>query len=91
MVGWVRDFDEKEMAGMLYHVSTAGPDNIGIGIAGGLSHDNLARLRPFLSEYYLSIDAEGKLRDADDHLDLAKATLYLQAANKLFRECKQAA
>ena len=62
-------------------------ESIGFGIAGGLHADNLDRLRPLLREFPdFSIDAEGRLRDADDNLDIDKARAYLKAADVLFRE-----
>ncbi len=66
------------------------PD-VGFGIAGGLHGENIERLRELASKYEFSIDAEGKLRNEDDHLDVLKTALYLQNAGKLFRELKQAA
>ncbi len=89
--GLGQDFHEAEMAAMLYYVRENASIDLGIGIAGGLHPENLERLRPLASRFEFGIDAEGKLRNADDHLDLPKAALYLQNADRLFREYKQAA
>lgn len=52
-----------------------------IGVAGGLSAANVDRLRPMINLYPdLCIDAEGRLRDDQDQLDLVKTTDYVQAA-----------
>ena len=55
---------------------------LGLVVAGGLHADNIAELlSPLLPEWSaVSIDAEGRLRDADDHLVLADAADYLRAA-----------
>ncbi len=52
-----------------------------IGIAGGLSAETLPGVAELFREFPgLSIDAEGGLRAADDHLDLPKAIAYLRKA-----------
>lgn len=62
---------------------------IRIGIAGGLCAETLDGLAPIVAEYHdLSIDAEGRLRDAADgggNLDLDKVRAYLLAAGELFQ------
>ncbi len=59
---------------------------LGIGVAGGLSADTIADVAPLLRRFpFLSVDAEGRLRDADDRLDLAKATAYVQCAAAAMR------
>lgn len=51
------------------------------GIAGGLSPDNLAKLEPLLWLYpKLSWDAQGRLRDKQDNLDLGRCRAYLEAS-----------
>ena len=54
-------------------------------VAGGLHSGNIAELlSPLLPEWSaVSIDAEGRLRDADDHLNTDAAVAYLQAAMRL--------
>lgn len=53
----------------------------GMGVAGGLSGDSLNLLMPILSEFpQISIDAEGKLRDAEGNLSLDRCVHYLNEA-----------
>lgn len=60
---------------------TSSPYHLKLGVAGGLAADNVHRLRPLLEIYPdLSIDAEGRLRDEDDRLDLAATHAYVEAA-----------
>ena len=67
-------------------IASTAPD-FGLVVAGGLSADNISDLlSPLLPRWAgVSIDAEGRLRDADDRLDVAAATDYLRAARQLFR------
>jgi hypothetical protein len=58
----------------------------GIGIAGGLSAETIDSIAPIAADVpNLSIDAEGRLRDADDHLDVAAAIAYVTRASSLLR------
>ncbi|MDD3480854.1 MAG: hypothetical protein PHW75_01330 [Patescibacteria group bacterium] len=53
----------------------------GVGIAGGLSPGNLKVVAELAAEYpFLSIDAEGRLRDENDDLDIGLASAYLKEA-----------
>ena len=65
-------------------LATAAPD-LGLVVAGGLCAANVAELlSPLLPQWDgVSIDAEGRLRDGDDRLDLAAARDYLLAAVQL--------
>lgn len=55
------------------------------GVAGGLSPTTLSQLEPLIEEFpRLSIDAEGRLRDKDDNLDLVKAEQYVLEALRIF-------
>lgn len=61
--------------------------NIGIGlvVAGGLSPTTLDLVEPLVREFPdLSIDAEGRLRTQEDHLDLAVSSEYLRKAFAMF-------
>jgi len=60
------------------------PD-LGIGIAGGLYAETLPAVADLVREYGLSIDAEGRLREDRDDLDLGKARAYIAAAAPLIR------
>ncbi len=58
---------------------------IGLGVAGGLSPTTLDLVRQLAKEFTdLSIDAEGRLRTQEDHLDLNVANDYLRIALSLF-------
>lgn len=60
---------------------------VGLGVAGGLGPNTIHLIKPLIEEFPdLSIDAEGQLRDQQDHLDLVRAKDYLQGALKLFGE-----
>ncbi len=57
---------------------------IGLGVAGGLSAQNIGLLKPILEEFPdISFDAEGQLRDSADHLDMQKTLAYVRAAFEL--------
>ena len=54
---------------------------IGIGVAGGLGPGVMSMLDPLTARHSaLSIDAEGHLRDEDDHLSLWRVEHYLTRA-----------
>lgn len=90
--GLGKEFHEAEMHAMLYYAREyTWPITFGLGVAGGFHAGNLERLQPLLKEFDLSIDAEGKLRGQDDHLDMAAASLYLRKADQLFRQYRKAA
>lgn len=58
---------------------------MGLGVAGGLSPATLNLVEPLVWEFYdLSIDAEGRLRTPEDHLDLAVSSEYLRKAFAIF-------
>lgn len=56
-----------------------------VGIAGGLSPETLDVIAPLARDYPdLCIDAEGRLRDKDDKLNLERARAYVEKAYQLF-------
>lgn len=61
-------------------------DGLGIGVAGGLSADTINQINDLDHVCpYLSIDAEGRLRNAqDDTLNLEKVGAYIKSAFNLF-------
>ena len=71
-------------ADYLQAIRAAAPE-LGLVVAGGLHSGNISELlSPLLPEWSaVSIDAEGRLRDADDHLNTDAAIAYLQAAWQL--------
>jgi len=81
-----------DMARMIGYLDVlyASKVDIGIGIAGGLCAETLDHVAPLIKGFPgLSIDAEGRLRDGDDHLDLVKAEAYVQKALALFAQAKK--
>lgn len=58
---------------------------LGIGVAGGLSHEGMGRLRMLADKFpNMSVDAEGRLRTHDDHLNIEGMTKYISVADGLF-------
>ncbi len=76
--------DAARSADYLAAIRSAAP-KLGLVVAGGLHSGNVAELlSPLLPKWSaVSIDAEGRLRDIDDHLDLPAVQAYLQAAAQL--------
>lgn len=59
---------------------------VGIGVAGGLSAETLDNLQPILGDFPdISIDAESRLRNENDHLVLSKAEFYIKKAFKILK------
>ena len=59
---------------------------IGLGVAGGLSPVTLNLVQPLVDEFpHLSIDAEGKLRDKNDDLNVSAAISYRARGDALFK------
>ena len=60
---------------------------LGVGIAGGLSAETLSMIEPIMAEFKgnISIDAEGRLRDEHDNLDLAKAKAYARRSLEMYK------
>ena len=77
--GYGKQFDPESLMNYLQTLQ-AEDLNIGLGIAGGLSPVNLDIIRPFAIKFPdLSIDAEGRLRNTNDDLDLDLACAYFMA------------
>ena len=76
--------DAARSAEYLSAVAEAAP-TLGLVVAGGLHAGNLASLlSPLLPNWsHVSIDAEGRLRDAQDRLSIPEASAYLAAALEL--------
>jgi hypothetical protein len=59
--------------------------HLGIGVAGGLSASTLPQLKTLIARHpFVSIDAEGRLRDANDDLNPASTVAYVRQAVNLF-------
>ncbi|MXZ90280.1 MAG: hypothetical protein F4W95_12180 [Chloroflexi bacterium] len=84
--GLGRPLDAAASARYLSAIAEAAPD-LGLVVAGGLCADNIYELlSPLLPQWgHVSIDAEGRLRDADDVLDVGAAVGYLEAAERLLK------
>jgi hypothetical protein len=69
------------------HQLNARTDKMGFGIAGGLSPTTLEDLMGSIAKVYpnTSIDAEGRLRDGDDNLNVAIAKDFVSKAYALLQ------
>ena len=76
--------DAARSARYLDALADAAPE-LGLVVAGGLHAGNIAELlSPLLPRWSrVSIDAEGRLRDGDDVLDVGAAVAYVEAARRL--------
>ena len=64
--------------------------NPGVGFAGGLSKDSGRLLEDLYRRYLnINIDVEGRLRDADDDLDVVAASNYVEVAIAALRKSRQ--
>ena len=80
--GLGRPLDAERTGRYLSAIASAAP-GIGLAAAGGLHAANVsALLKPLLPDWghVISIDAEGRLRDGNDRLDVRAARMYLDAA-----------
>lgn len=58
-----------------------------LGVAGGLSAETLNNLQSIAWDFPdISIDAEGRLRNENDHLDINRAELYIKDAFEVLKE-----
>lgn len=72
-------FDLAEARAALEEIEARMP-GVALAVAGGVGPDTIDRVRPLLERFPdLSVDAESRLRDAEDRLDLAKVGEYLKA------------
>ena len=79
--------DAGRSAEYLEALADAAPD-LGLVVAGGLYADNISELlTPLLPRWsHVSIDAEGRLRDSGDRLDVGAAVAYLAAGMSLLSD-----
>ncbi|MHB1330653.1 MAG: hypothetical protein ACYCY6_01660 [Minisyncoccota bacterium] len=89
--GHGEDMNLKSTRGYMRAIHDAGlHEKFGIGICGGLSDQNIDHITTLLEEFpNTSIDAEGRLRDEDDHLDVSRAIRYADSALTIMREAKE--
>lgn len=82
--GQGKPFDTRQAYEFLSAITDKGW-NIGLGVAGGLGPDSLNLVEPLIAKFpNLSIDAEGKLRNDQNNLDLKAVRDYLTKALQLF-------
>ena len=83
--GLGRPLDAERTGRYLSAIAFAAP-GLGLAAAGGLHAGNVsALLKPLLPDWgaVISIDAEGRLRDGADRLDIASAIAYLKTTTQL--------
>lgn len=81
--GGGKSLDPEELKKYLGPLYASGME-LGYGVAGGLSSTTLNLLEPLVKEFPdISIDAEGRLRDANDNLDQYLAVQYVKEACQL--------
>ena len=84
--GYGKPFDTERARELLSTVKDKSWD-IGLGVAGGLGPDSLGLVEPLLAEFPdLSIDAQRKLRDSENNLDLNAVKAYLGKALQMFQQ-----
>jgi hypothetical protein len=72
-------FDPIEARSALEEIEVRMP-GVALAVAGGLGPDTIHHVRPLQERFPdLSIDAESRLRDAEDRLDLERVGAYLNA------------
>lgn len=82
--GLGKPFDTERARELLSAIAEQGWD-IGLGVAGGLGPDSLNLVKPLIKEFpNLSIDAQGRLRNAENDLDPNLVSTYLTKALLLF-------
>ncbi|MFZ2205443.1 MAG: hypothetical protein WA057_04385 [Candidatus Magasanikiibacteriota bacterium] len=82
--GTGKQFDPIVARGYLEELSKHEND-FGLGVAGGLSSSTLNLIEPLVKDFpNISIDAEGKLRTSEDHLDVNEAGSYIKKSLDLF-------
>ncbi len=61
-----------------------------LGVAGGLGPDTISLIRPIVIEIPdISIDAQGRLRNDRNELDLDACGMYIRGALALFAACSK--
>ncbi len=84
--GFGKPFDTERACEFLSAIAEQGW-GIGLGVAGGLGPDSLNLVEPLIVKFpNLSIDAQGRLRNAENELDLDAVRTYLAKALQMFGE-----
>ncbi len=82
--GLGKPFDIERACEFLSAIAEQGWD-IGLGVAGGLGPDSLNLVKPLLTKFpELSIDAQGRLRNIENNLDMEAVKAYLAKASQMF-------
>jgi hypothetical protein len=82
--GYGKQFNTEIMSNYMRFLKENNP-TVGLGVAGGLSYETLHILEPIVKEFPdLNIDAEGRLRDGEDRLNINLAKEYLKKAFNIF-------
>ncbi len=82
--GLGKPFDIEHTCEFLSAIAEQGWD-IGLGIAGGLGPESLNLVKPLLTKFPdLSIDAQGRLRNIENNLDMEAVKTYLVKASQMF-------
>ena len=82
--GYGKPFDPERACDYLQALKAQNLE-MGLGVAGGLSPTTIDLVRSLARKFPdLSIDAEGRLRTPEDHLDLAVSSEYLRKALAMF-------
>lgn len=80
--GLGKDLDMRELGEFLFCAQNYGLE---VGVAGGLGPGSMHLLDPIPRDVFIrNIDAEGKLRNAQNELDIGKALLYYNQAVDYF-------
>ena len=81
-------FDVQYALRCLEEIDNTNLPTITCGIAGGLSPETLPNLLPPILKQFpnVCIDAEGRLRTKEDHLDLSIASEYIKIADTFFQK-----
>ncbi|MDP3726249.1 MAG: hypothetical protein Q8R36_03570 [bacterium] len=84
--GYGKPFDSERIREYLVALREEGAERfIGLGVAGGLSPTTLNLVEPLVKDFpEVSIDAEGRLRDGNDKLDVSVAKKYVSKALEIF-------
>lgn len=82
--GYGKPFDPQKLRDYLLELKSRNL-NMGLGVAGGLSPNTMHRLEPLADKFPdLCMDAESRLRDSNDHLDIKTAKEYVRKASDIF-------
>ncbi len=83
-------FDGEQLLNYLVAAEDGILGNVGLGVAGGLSGETMHLVEPLLQEFpNISIDAEARLRNENDHLDMNLVEGYISKAAEIFEKYRK--